>query len=65
MMVADNNSQLKEKNTPFYFGEEMSDGRLTADFDATAYHFRSLIKKRNELCRPLTESEMAEFEIRK
>ena len=53
------------KSNPFYFGEEMTDGRLTADFDDTTYHFRDLIKKRNELGRVLTEKELAEFEIRK
>ena len=53
------------KSNPLYFGEEMTDGRLTADFDDTTYHFRDLIKKRNELGRVLTEKELAEFEIRK
>ena len=37
----------QEEDNPFNFGEEMTDGRLTADFDDTTYHFRDLIKKRN------------------
>lgn len=58
-----NASCLKEKNDPFYFGEEMIDGRLTADFDDVKYNLRDMINKRNELGRPLTEIEMQEFEI--
>ena len=30
---------LNNENSPYYFGEEMSDGRLTADYDNTTYHF--------------------------
>jgi hypothetical protein len=54
----------KEKTNPFFFGEKMSDGRLTADFDETTYHFRDLIKKRTDLGRVLTAKELAEFEIK-
>lgn len=56
----------KERETnPYYFGEEMPDGRLTAEYDNTAYHFRDMLRRRNELGRPLTENGMKEFEIHK
>lgn len=63
-MIVENTSFLREKNNPFYFGEEMEDGRLTAEYDTTTIiRFRDLVEKRTELGRPLTEEEMAEFEV--
>ena len=55
---------VMNKTSPFYFEEEMSDGRLTADFDTTIYHFRDMINMRSVLGRPLTEEEMRRFEIK-
>ena len=63
MMTVENNSIFLEKNTPLYFGEEMPDGRLTANYDSTTFHFKDLLVKRNLLGRPLTKDEMKEFEI--
>jgi hypothetical protein len=50
------------KDSPYYFGEEFPDGRLTADYDNTRIRFWDAIKRREELGRPFTEEEMKEFE---
>ncbi len=62
-MLSNTSTILKNIYSPDYFGEEMDDGRLTADFDSTAYHFKDMLEKRLILGRPLTDDEMAEFEI--
>lgn len=55
---------IDDKTSPYYFGEEMSDGRLTAEYDNTIIpNFRELVRKRTELGRPLTEEEMRRFGI--
>ncbi len=56
--------EIYDETNPYYFGEEMPDGRLTAEYDNTEYHFRDMLRKRNELGRPLTEDELKEFERR-
>lgn len=65
-MIAEKNTQLVIDNcSPLYFGEDMSDGRLTAEYDNMTYRFRDMLVKRNELGRPLTEEEMTQFKIEK
>lgn len=57
-MIIENTSLLKDKNNPLYFGEEMKDSWLTADYDTTTITcFRELVEKRTELSRPLTEED--------
>lgn len=62
------NDFLFPKDSPYYFGEEFPDGRLTADFhdpgNRPIVHFRDAVRKVEELGRPLTAQEMSEFEQR-
>ena len=44
------------------FGEEMSDGRLTAPSENKVYRLREAILQSKKLGRPLTENEMKQFE---
>lgn len=46
-----------------HFGEEMSDGRLTAPSDGKIYRLREAILLSKRLGRPLSEEEMKQFEI--
>lgn len=45
------------------FGEEMADGRLTEKSDSTIYNLREAILLSKRLGRPLTETEMKDFEV--
>ena len=45
------------------FGEEMSDGRLTAPSDGKVYRLREAILLSKKLGRPLSPEEMRQFEI--
>ena len=45
------------------FGEAMPDGRLTAPSENKVYRLREAIMQSKKLGRPLTESEMKQFEI--
>lgn len=45
------------------FGEAMSDGRLTAPSDGKIYNLRAAIMQSKRLGRPLTDSEMKQFEV--
>lgn len=45
------------------FGEAMADGRLTAPSDGKIYNLREAIMQSKRLGRPLTDSEMKEFEV--
>ena len=62
MIVAERNDKV---NTIDYdsFGEEMQDGRLTEPSDGKKYRLREAILYSKKLGRPLTEDEMAQFEI--
>lgn len=46
-----------------YFGEEMSDGRLTVPSDGKIYRLREAICLSQKQGRPLTSEEMKAFEI--
>lgn len=54
------------KDSPYYFGEEFPDGRLTADFydpgNRPILHFREAIRKAEVLGRSLTKEELEELE---
>ena len=45
------------------FGEAMPDGRLTEKSSSKAYSLRDAIMYSRKLGRPLTESEMKQFEV--
>jgi hypothetical protein len=45
------------------FGEEMSDGRLTAPSDGKVYRLREAILLSKQLGRPLTQEELKGFEV--
>lgn len=45
------------------FGEAMQDGRLTAPSENKVYRLREAILQSRKLGRPLTESEMKQFEV--
>ena len=45
------------------FGEEMSDGRLTAPSDGKVYRLREAILLSKRLGRPLTQEEIRQFEV--
>ncbi len=45
------------------FGEAMPDGRLTEPSDGKQYRLRDAIMYSRQLGRPLTDSEMAKFEV--
>lgn len=45
------------------FGEAMPDGRLTAPSENKVYRLREAILQSRKLGRPLTESEMKQFEV--
>ena len=46
------------------FGEAMPDGRLTAPSENKVYRLREAILQSKKLGRPLTESEMKQFEAK-
>ena len=46
-----------------HFGEAMPDGRLTAPSENKVYRLREAILQSRKLGRPLTESEMKQFEV--
>ena len=46
------------------FGEAMPDGRLTAPSENKVYRLREAILQSKKLGRPLTESEMNQFEAK-
>lgn len=50
-------------NTIDHFGDAMSDGRLTEQSSGSIYRLRDAIMYSRQLGRPLTESEMKQFEI--
>lgn len=45
------------------FGTEMQDGRVTQPSDGTIYNLREAILASKRLGRPLTEEEMAHYEV--
>ena len=47
------------------FGEKMSDGRMTEASNGKVYRLREAILLSKRLGRPLTESEMKQFEVDK
>ncbi|SCY14860.1 MULTISPECIES: hypothetical protein [unclassified Butyrivibrio] len=55
----------KEQSVDYeHFGEKMADGRLTEPSDGTRYRLREAIQYSEELGRPLTEEELAQFEVK-
>lgn len=46
-----------------HFGEVMQDGRLTEPSENKVYRLREAILQTKKLGRPLTESEMQQFEV--
>lgn len=61
MMLAQPKTTKINKNSPFYFGEEMLDGRFTADYDNSTFHLRDAIAESKSLGRILTTEEMNAF----
>ncbi len=53
---------LNDSDSAMRFGDEMPDSRLTEPSDGKIYRLREAILLSKRLGRPLTESEMAQFE---
>lgn len=62
MIVAERKPKVVLSNME-RFGEEMPDGRLTVPSDGKQYNMREAIMRAEKLGRPLTESEMKQFEL--
>lgn len=59
--MAERKPKVKTSNLE-RFGEAMPDGRLTAPSDGKTYSLRDAIKQSEKLGRPLTATEMKQFE---
>ena len=62
MIVAERKSKVVISKMD-HFGESMPDGRLTAPSENKVYRLREAILQSRKLGRPLTESEMRQFEV--
>lgn len=62
MIVAERKTKVAEEKMD-RFGEAMPDSRLTASSDKKNYRLREAIMLSKRLGRPLTDTEMKQFEI--
>ncbi len=62
MIVAERKAKVVISNMD-RFGENMPDGRLTEPSENKVYRLREAIIESRKLGRPLTESEMKQFEV--
>lgn len=55
---------IEKEDFAMHFGEAMPDGRLTENSNGKNFRLREAILQSKRLGRPLTEEEMAQFEVK-